>query len=175
MIPKLQKTKKSKGKIAVIIFIAAAAISLKFFYLPVLNDISKSKRELGAILLEEKSLEGILNGRNEDDVNKELNSLKNKFLKSGQSELVMQYLTKAANKTGVNLISIDSMPIIKQGKYSEIPIQIKLNGGYYGIADYLDELRSFNVVIDIREIKVSSGEPMSSQLNVEALAVVYML
>lgn len=150
-------------------------IGLKFFYLPALNNIYNSKKEINAISLEERLQESILSGRNEKDLNKELNSLKDKFLKAGQSELVMQYLTKAANETGISLISIDSMPIIKQDKYSEMPIIIKLKGEYYGIADYLEKLKKFDVVIDVREIKVSNYESMTPQLNVEVMAAVYML
>ncbi|MDD5774163.1 MAG: type 4a pilus biogenesis protein PilO [bacterium] len=169
------KTKTDKNKITVIIFIITAAIGLKFFCLPALDNISRSKMELSAVFLEEKMLEDRLGGKNEQELNKELDSLKGKFCKTGQTELVMQYLTKTANETGVNLVSIDSMPAVKQDKYSEIPIQIKLNGEFYGIAEYLKKLKNFDKVIDISEIKVKNNETVPPKLNVEMMAVIYML
>lgn len=125
-----------------------------------------SKKEPGAVLL--------LKDRDEQELNKELDSLRGKFSKDGQAELVMQYLTKTANETRISLVSIDSMPIIKQDKYSEMPILIKLNGEYYGIADYLGKLQSFTKVIDVREIKVRNNETVPSRLNVEALKRRYL-
>lgn len=175
MKQELTKTKTGKNKIAAVIFIIAAAACLKYFYMPALNNISEAKMELGAILLEEKLVESKLNGRDEQELKKELDSLKGKFPKAGQTETVMRYLTKTANETGINLVSIDSMPVIKLEKYSEMPLLIKLNGEYYGVANYLKKMKNFNQVIDVREIKVNNNEAIPPQLSVEVMAVIYML
>lgn len=80
-------------------------------------------------------------------------------------------ISQAGRDSGLDFLLFKPNAEIYKGFYAEIPVSIKVVGNYHNLAMFFDKVASFPRIVNIRDIKLSSGK--KSELNISCNAVTY--
>ena len=80
-------------------------------------------------------------------------------------------ISQAGRDSGLDFLLFKPNAEIYKGFYAEIPVSIKVTGNYHNLAMFFDKVASFSRIVNIRDIKLSSGK--TSALNISCNAVTY--
>jgi type IV pilus assembly protein PilO len=80
-------------------------------------------------------------------------------------------ISQAGRDSGLDFLLFKPNAEIYKGFYAEIPVSIKVTGNYHNLAMFFDKVASFSRIVNIRDIKLSSGK--KSDLNISCNAVTY--
>ncbi len=80
-------------------------------------------------------------------------------------------ISQAGRDSGLDFLLFKPNAEIYKGFYAEIPVSIKVVGNYHNLAMFFDKVAIFPRIVNIRDIKLSSGK--KSELNISCNAVTY--
>lgn len=157
-LDKIQKIGIFLGTIVVII-----AVYVWFMYLPQnqqIEDLKKKQESLSSQVSIAKTKVAKLNS-----IKKELESRQEEFMvvtkalpDTKEIPELLSSLSASANESGLVLESIvpgGEKPI---DFYAEIPISIKISGGFHETALFFDKVSKFSRIVDFQNAKLSSGK-----------------
>ena len=118
---------------------------------------------------------------------RELNDWRNKMKKKeSQYKSVMRALpekeeipsllagiSQAGKDAGLDFELFQPKSEITKGFYAEIPVEIKVNGGYHQIAVFFDKVASLPRIVNLRRIKISPPSQKDTTLAMNCQAVTY--
>lgn len=142
------------------------------------NELSKNKMEFFAI---EETLKNPQKFEEEYSQAEEvLNSLKEKTgrLKDtlAKKELlaeVLNYLTSGAKEGELEFNLITASSLVSLPYFNELPVKMKITADFHSLSKYIQTLESLPVLVDVKQMKLSSPDS-SGILNAEADLVVYV-
>ena len=92
-----------------------------------------------------------------------------------QFEDLLQDITTAGKKVGVQIKSIQRVPEIQKDFYAEVPFRLELEGSYHGLAMFFERLAKLPRIVNMGTLKIQtideSGE--GATLRVEGEATTY--
>ncbi|BBO77039.1 pilus assembly protein PilO [Desulfosarcina widdelii] len=161
--------------IGVLVLIVAAFVY--FSYLPNFKQIDKLRNKLAKI---EKQLEVAKKNA------RELNAFRKKMQEAeDQFKIVMQALpekeeiptlltgiSRAGKDAGLEFILFQPKPERKKDFYAEIPVAIKVIGGYHGVATFFENVAELNRIVNIRDVHMVPDKG-SEKLLTNCSAVTY--
>jgi type IV pilus assembly protein PilO len=160
----------------------AGAVEYQVFYVPLnenLKQLQKKSADLNVKLVENKAI-----ADNLPKFQEEVNVL-NEQLKQAVSLLpneadvhdIYRNLSIAAKKTNVGLLSFRPGGINRRGFYSEIQMDLRLEGMYHDLAMFIDQVGKLSRIINIEDIVFSSPKATRGGLivlNLDCKATTFM-
>jgi len=99
--------------------------------------------------------------------------LKEALVKKESLAEVLNYLTKGANPGEVEFNLISMSALTNRQYFNELPIKMKLTCNFPAFLDYIDSLESLPILVNFKELKLSSPDS-TGLINVEAEIAVYV-
>ncbi|MFH2067697.1 MAG: type 4a pilus biogenesis protein PilO [Pseudomonadota bacterium] len=80
-------------------------------------------------------------------------------------------ISQAGRDAGLDFLLFKPNAEVRKGFYAEIPVSINVTGNYHNLAMFFDKVGALSRIVNIRDIKISSGK--GSELNISCKAVTY--
>ncbi|RJP82004.1 MAG: protein PilO [Desulfobacteraceae bacterium] len=80
-------------------------------------------------------------------------------------------ISQAGRDAGLDFLLFKPNAEVRKGFYAEIPVSINVIGNYHNLAMFFDKVGALSRIVNIRDIKISSGK--GSELNISCKAVTY--
>lgn len=89
---------------------------------------------------------------------------------------ILRQLSILATKIGIDLKFFKPGGVVSKGLFSEIPIDIRLNGSYNEIAVYFDRVGKLSRIVNIRDISMGTPQKRINtyKVDVSCTAVTFM-
>ena len=89
-----------------------------------------------------------------------------------QFEDLLQDITTAGKKVGVQIKSIERVPEVQKDFYAEVPFQLELEGNYHGLAMFFERLAKLPRIVNMGTLKIEtvdeSGDGATLRVRGEA-------
>jgi type IV pilus assembly protein PilO len=171
-LSKLQRILIFSGVFALII-----VIFIFLLYKPKLVKIGKLKKDLDSL---EKKL--VVAKKNAADLKKFQQKMKEaevqfkKAMKAlPEKEEIPSLLTsisRSGQDVGLEFLEFTPRAEIRKEFYAEIPVSIKVNGGYHDLAIFFDKVARLSRIVNIKDINMGRGKG-NQELNTSCTAVTY--
>jgi type IV pilus assembly protein PilO len=86
-------------------------------------------------------------------------------------------ISRSGNDAGLEFLLFQPLPEEQQTYYAEIPVSIKVLGGYHQVAAFFDQVARLNRIVNIRDIAMSHSQakdPSAPRIETTCSAVTYM-
>jgi type IV pilus assembly protein PilO len=80
-------------------------------------------------------------------------------------------ISQAGRDAGLDFLLFKPNAEVLKEFYAEIPVSINVTGNYHNLAMFFDKVGALSRIVNIRDIKISSGK--GSELNISCKAVTY--
>ncbi len=81
---------------------------------------------------------------------------------------LLQLFQDRAQKSGLEIATIEPKEPVKSGFYARIPVNVKLEGSYHEIATFFDALGRLRRIVNVSDITLDSPRDASGKLVVKA-------
>ena len=90
-------------------------------------------------------------------------------------EVLLKDISKVAKESGVEILSIEPQSEVLKEFYAEIPVQLKLTGGYTQMAIFFDKVSRLDRIVNISNLSVGSPKEEGDriELSVSGLATTF--
>lgn len=156
--------------------IVVAALYVWFLYLPQKNEIQaleKKHENLASQVSIAKSKVARIN-----KIKKELENRQEEFIvvmkalpDTKEIPGLLSSLSASANEAGLSLESIAPGNETERDFYAEIPISMKISGGFHETALFFDKVSKFNRIVDFKNAKMTMGK--NGNISTDCSAVTY--
>ena len=174
-IEKLSKIQRILIFSGVFALIIAAFIFL--LYKPKLEKIGKLKKDLGS--LEKKLVAAKKNAADLKKFQKMMQEAELQFQTAmkalPEKEEIPSLLTsisRSGQDVGLEFLEFTPKTEVRKEFYAEIPVSIKVNGGYHDLAIFFDKVARLSRIVNIKNISMGRGKD-SQELNTTCTAVTY--
>src|SRR5512138_412747 len=166
----LEKLQKIPTKTRAIAFgalvVAAVAVFIYLVHIPKKAEIKKLDEEIGQ--LQAKIAENDAKIKKLDELRAEVKSLQERLKvlteqlppESEVSGLLRQMssLCAKAGLTALNLWKPDKKTMHASGLYEEVPITLKLTGGYHNVAVFFDSISKLTRIVNMQNVKMGPAK-----------------
>lgn len=87
---------------------------------------------------------------------KQLENLKQIVPEEKAADEYILQLQEAAKSSGVNIRHLTAKPIASRDFYSEMPFDLAIDGGYYNVLNFFDQLGRLSRIVNVTDIKLDS-------------------
>ena len=171
-LSKIQRILIFSGVFALII-----AIFIFALYKPKLEKIGKLKKELGT--LEKKLVVAKKNAADLEKFKKIMQAAEVQFKKAmkalPEKEEIPSLLTsisRSGQDVGLEFLEFTPKADVRKEFYAEIPVAMKVKGGYHDLAIFFDKVARLSRIVNIKNISMSRAKN-SQELNASCTAVTY--
>jgi type IV pilus assembly protein PilO len=81
-------------------------------------------------------------------------------------------VSQSGQDVGLQFLLFQPKPEVNKGFYAEIPVDIKVTGGYHNVASFFDNVSRLYRIVNVENIQMKSGKN-SNELNTSCTAVTY--
>jgi type IV pilus assembly protein PilO len=74
-----------------------------------------------------------------------------------QMAALLRRITLAAQQTGVSFVSFRPAPPANEQYYTQLPLQISVNGGYHQVGSFLAELANLRRIVTVANVRLKSN------------------
>ena len=171
-LSKIQRILIFSGVFALII-----AIFIFALYKPKLEKIGKLKKELGT--LEKKLVVAKKNAADLEKFKKIMQAAEVQFKKAmralPEKEEIPSLLTsisRSGQDVGLEFLEFTPKADVRKEFYAEIPVAMKVKGGYHDLAIFFDKVARLSRIVNIKNISMARAKN-SQELNTSCTAVTY--
>ena len=159
------------------VFIAIVAIFVFLLYKPKLAKISNLKNQLKT--LEQKLSVAKKNAANLKKFQKKMAEAEVQF-KTAMRQLpekeeipsLLTSISRSGQDVGLEFLLFEPKSEVRKEFYAEIPVAMKVKGGYHDLAVFFDKVARLSRIVNIRNIKMGRAKD-SMELNTSCTAVTY--
>lgn len=83
-------------------------------------------------------------------------------------------VSKAGSSAGLNILLFQPDPEVNREFYKEIPLSMKVEGGFHQIADFFFQVSRLNRIVNIKNINMRRNKSASGTIDMSCNAVTYM-
>jgi type IV pilus assembly protein PilO len=159
------------------IFVLIIAIFIFVLYKPKLEKIGKLKKELGTL---EKKL--VVAKKNAADLKKfqktmqeaevQFRSAMKALPEKEEIPSLLTSISRSGQDVGLEFLEFTPKAEVRKEFYAEIPVSIKVNGGYHDLAIFFDKVARLSRIVNIKNISMGPGKG-GQELNTSCTAVTY--
>ena len=106
------------------------------------------------------------------DLESEFKSALSQLPNRKQFEDLLQDITTAGKKVGVQIKSIERVPEVQKDFYAEVPFHLELEGNYHGLAMFFERLAKLPRIVNMGTLKIEtvdeSGDGATLRVRGEA-------
>ncbi|MBZ0273542.1 type 4a pilus biogenesis protein PilO [bacterium] len=151
-----------KTLIVIALCLAVCVVYLFFFFQPKkveIADLQVSLEKKRADMAEKQRIARDLGkfDRQVEELNLRLQQSLAQLPNEKEVSEILRLIAQLANISGIEMTAFTVMPEIRKALYAEVPIEIKLAGGFHNIAIFLDKVSKQDRIINISNLKL--GEP----------------
>ena len=81
-------------------------------------------------------------------------------------------ISRSGQDVGLEFLEFTPKAEKRKEFYAEIPVSIKVNGGYHDLAIFFDKVARLSRIVNIKDINMGPGKD-SQELNTKCMAVTY--
>jgi len=159
------------------IIVLVVAAFIYFMYLPKFKRIDVLKANLTKV---EKALDvAKRNARELNAYRKKMQDAENQFKivmralpEKEEIPTLLTGISKAGKESGLDFILFQPKPEIKKDFYAEIPVAMRVEGDYHGVATFFENVAELNRIVNIRNV-VMKPEKGGKLLTATCTAVTY--
>jgi type IV pilus assembly protein PilO len=159
------------------VFIAIVAIFVFLLFKPKLAQISTLKTQLKT--LEQKLTVAKKNAANLKKFQKKMAEAEVQF-KTAMRQLpekeeipsLLTSISRSGQDVGLEFLLFEPKSEVRKEFYAEIPVAMKVKGGYHDLAVFFDKVARLSRIVNIRNIKMERAKD-SMELNTSCTAVTY--
>ena len=159
------------------VFIAIVAIFVFLLFKPKLAQISNLKTQLKT--LEQKLSVAKKNAANLKKFQKKMAEAEVQF-KTAMRQLpekeeipsLLTSISRSGQDVGLEFLLFEPKSEVRKEFYAEIPVAMKVKGGYHDLAVFFDKVARLSRIVNIRNIKMGRAKD-SMELNTSCTAVTY--
>jgi type IV pilus assembly protein PilO len=159
------------------VFIAIVAIFVFLLFKPKLAQISNLKTQLKT--LEQKLSVAKKNAANLEKFQKKMAEAEVQF-KTAMRQLpekeeipsLLTSISRSGQDVGLEFLLFEPKSEVRKEFYAEIPVAMKVKGGYHDLAVFFDKVARLSRIVNIRNIKMGRAKD-SMELNTSCTAVTY--
>jgi type IV pilus assembly protein PilO len=174
-LEQLSKVQRISIWIGILLLVVAAFVY--FMYLPKFKRIDVLRANLTKV---EKDLEvAKRNARELNAYRKKMQDAENQFKivmralpEKEEIPTLLTGISKAGKESGLDFILFQPKPEIKKDFYAEIPVAMRVEGDYHGVATFFESVAELNRIVNIRNV-VMRPEKDSELLTATCTAVTY--
>ncbi|KPJ53847.1 hypothetical protein AMJ39_02850 [candidate division TA06 bacterium DG_24] len=85
---------------------------------------------------------------------------------------LIKSITNVGNRAGTGFLLFRPLPVVPVEFYSELPIEIRVRGGYHEIASFLSAIANLPRIVNVRNMTMSRAE---EEIEIGFQAVTYLL
>ncbi len=159
------------------VFVLLIAIFIFVLYKPKLEKIGKLKKDLKS--LETKLVVAKKNAADLKMFQKKMEEAEVQFKTAmralPEKEEIPSLLTsisRSGQDVGLEFLEFTPKAEVRKEFYAEIPVSIKVVGGYHDLAIFFDKVARLSRIVNIRNIAMGRGKD-SQELNMTCMAVTY--
>lgn len=104
---------------------------------------------------------------------KQLDQLLFNYRQPFQVSAIMSFLNQAAEKSGIDFLTIKPQKKKVYKRHQTLPIQLEINACYHSLARFINNLETSSILIKIERLRIFSQSMVSNQLRVEMTISVY--
>lgn len=82
-------------------------------------------------------------------------------------------ISQSGSEAGLEFLLFQPGAETNKNFYSEIPVSVKVVGGYHNVAEFFDRVASLSRIVTVRNIVISPASGKENQLNTSCSAVTY--
>lgn len=82
---------------------------------------------------------------------------------------LIQQISNSGTKAGASFILFKPGGPVQKANYSEIPVQIKITGGYHQLGKFLSNVGNLSRIVNVPSIKISPGKDRSTEAELQAI------
>ena len=82
-------------------------------------------------------------------------------------------ISQSGSEAGLEFLLFQPGAEVNKNFYSEIPVSVKVVGGYHNVAEFFDRVASLSRIVTIRNIVISPASGKDNKLNTSCSAVTY--
>ncbi len=172
-LSKLQRILITLGSIILI-----CGTFIYFLYLPKYDKINKLNNDYNRLSSELKIAK--INARQLPQFQKEMKEAEGKF-KIAMQELpekkeipsLLANVSQSGQESGLNFLLFVPKPDKTYDFYAEIPVSIKVNGGYHNLALFFDRVARLSRIVNIKDIDIAATQKEPGMLQTKCTAVTY--
>jgi type IV pilus assembly protein PilO len=83
-------------------------------------------------------------------------------------------VSKAGSNSGLVFLLFQPAPVVNKEFYKEIPLSMKVSGGYHQIADFFSQVAGLNRIVNINNISMRTDKKNAELIQMDCSAVTYM-
>jgi type IV pilus assembly protein PilO len=87
---------------------------------------------------------------------------------------LLKSVSKAGSSAGLSFLLFQPDPEVNKEFYKEIPLSMKVEGGYHQIADFFFQVSRLNRIVNIKNISLRRNKSASGMIDMTCNAVTYM-
>ena len=159
------------------VFIAIIAIFVFLLYKPKLAQISNLKSQLKT--LEEKLVVAKKNAANLKKFQEKMREAEVQFKtamralpEKEESPSLLTSISRSGQDVGLEFLLFEPKSEVRKEFYAEIPVAMKVKGGYHDLAVFFDKVARLSRIVNIKNIEMGR-EKDSTDLNASCTAVTY--
>ncbi len=156
---------------------AISAAYIYFIYMPKQQEITKLDKQYSSLKQKLNTYKNMASHlKKYEKMIADVQGRLNLAIKALPDKKEIPSLIKAVSKAGTDAGLVFTLfkpgKEVKKGFYAEIPVQIKIKGGYHQIAHFFDQVSRLYRIVTIRNINIRSTRN-SGKLDVSCTAVTY--
>ena len=159
------------------VFVLIIAIFIFLLYKPKLEKIAKLKKDLTS--LEKKLVVAKKNAADLKKFQKKMQEAEVQF-KTAMKALpekeeipsLLTSISRSGQDVGLEFLEFTPKAEVRKEFYAEIPVSIKVNGGYHDLAIFFDKVARLSRIVNIKDINMGPGKD-GQELNTKCMAVTY--
>jgi type IV pilus assembly protein PilO len=163
----------------VMVLLVIAGVGYVFLLQPVMTHIDQLRPEVQQIQKEVAQNRAILADlmrfrKEAAELEARLSALKDRLPSEREMPGLYRTLTDAASAAGLGVSLFQPRPIATHEVYTEIPITLNGESGYHQLGEFLEKVAHFPRVVNVTEMKMSTGNRPRNPVRTELVLATYM-
>ena len=159
------------------VFVLIIAVFIFLLYKPKLAKIGKLKKDLATL---QKNL--VVDKKNAADLKKfqkmmqeaevQFKTAMKALPEKEEIPSLLTSISRSGQDVGLEFLEFTPKAEVRKEFYAEIPVAIKVNGGYHDLAIFFDKVARLSRIVNIKNISMGRGKA-GQELNTSCTAVTY--
>ena len=148
------------------------------FYSPMRSNYQDQKTRLGNLVDRRQELENLKESQAKvlnkvQELRAKILLAEDKLPSSAQLPTLLKHIHDKAKTAGLEILNFQREDDNPQNYYVEIPVQMKLEGTYGELSNFLEYVSNMNRIVNIRNLSLERKKDSRGELMVDALATTY--
>jgi len=146
-------------------------------YMPKFEEINKKEGELsdlqGKLEHAKRQAKDIEKFRNDmREAEDEFRRVKKSLPEGDEIPSLLISISRSGHEAGLEFLLFERKDAVNKDFYAEIPVAMRVAGGYHNVGDFFDKVAKLNRIVNIRNIKMLASD--SGVKEMSCTAVTYM-